>query len=316
MKINFLVPANWQNNSVFKGLAPAITLFEHSLKLNGHELFYTNKADSSKINLVLWQFVTNGYIHNVQVLNSKNSAWIQVENIDGFKQWSIQMMFDLFPKTSNENWVEGFNREYEKSKFVSWSENQNVWDYSSVNFNHFKGLPKSFHVFDWGYSEALDKRVFNEKASRGIAFYGAHSQRREDFGGQLSEMVDIDLISGRWGKELDEILSDFSVILSIGSSHPNSFKSLKFRRILESLRVAESVHKGFPVLVEKSQDPQQNDYWNEFAVVKPLLHIPHTAIALLTDDKYIEVAKEKYTSFKEKTSMARTLERLLDETFS
>ena len=315
MKINFLLPNGWEENQVFKGLSPAINLIEYSLVDLGHEVHKTNRASSSKINLVFWQFVMNGYIEDVHLLNAKNSAWFQVENIDGFKQWSYQMMYDLFKKTDNETWLRGYKKEYESSQFCKWSENQNVWDYSSLNSKHFKGLPKSYHVFDWAYHECLDKKVFDPNAKRGIAFYGAYSERRKEFGSQLSDMVDIDLISQKWGDDLDAILKDFSVVLSVGSSGKNSFKAIEFKRIIESLRIAESVHKGFPVLVEEGDDPQQNDYWSEFAVVKPLLHLPHTAIKMLSDENYKDLAQEKYTAFKEKTSMKSTLHRLLDETF-
>lgn len=315
MKVNLLLPEKWNEKNVFKGLTPAIKLIESSLVDLGHEVNETNRVNANRLNLVFWQSVTNGHIEDVHLLNNQNSAWLQVENIDGFKQWSYQMMHDLFKQTDKETWLKGYSKEYECSQFCRWSENQNVWDYSSLNSKHFKGLPKSYHVFDWAYHKDLDKKVFDDKAKRGIAFYGAYSERRLEFGRQLNDMVDIELISQKWGDDLDEVLKDFSVILSLGSSGKNYFKAIEFKRILESLRVAESVHKGFPVLVEESDDPQQNEYWSQFAVVKPLLHIPHTAIKMLSDDNYKHLAEEKYTAFKEKTSMTRTLERLLDETF-
>ena len=80
--------------------------------------------------------------------------------------------------------------------------------------------------------------------------------------------------------------------------------------------MAEALHRGFFTLCERSDDIQQNVYWSNYAVVSPLLNLLPNAIDLLTDEKYVEVQQEKVTNFKEKTSMARTLERLLDETFT
>lgn len=315
MKISLLHP-DVEKQNAYRGLAPGLNLIECALKELGHEVERTDTANRNVVNLTFWQFITDGQLKNTEVLNRKNSAVFQVENVEGFLLWGNDIMLGLFDQMEEEKWCANFRLERERPQWVRWSENMNVWDYSIQNAPHFKGC-NSYHVFDWGFQKDCFKPYWKEDASRGIAFYGGASDRRSDLLKQLANHVDIGVIHAKWGDKLFEDVSDYSFILSIGSSPTtNVLKASRFNRIAESLRMAEALHRGFFTLCERSDDIQQNVYWSNYAVVSPLLNLLPNAIDLLTDEKYVEVQQEKVTNFKEKTSMARTLERLLDETFT
>lgn len=314
MKINLLTPLN-PNEQVYRGLNPGLDMIKYALIQLGHEVYTSSQIDPNGLNLVFWQFAFHKTIRGVEHCNKHNTAWIQVENIDGFKLWGNDIMMNESWNLTHEEFGRLYFRERDKTQFTRWGENQNVWDYSSCNAKHFKDC-HSWHKFEWGYQKECERKVFNADASRGLTLYGGSSPRRKDLCIQLAQCVDFEYFTGVWGDGLYEKIKNFSVVLSIGSTAPSThMKASRFERVMESLRIAEALHCGFPVLVEKATDIEQNVHWSEFAVVSPLLNLLPNAIDLLSNEKYVEVAKEKTTAFKEKTSMARTLERLLDETF-
>jgi len=316
MKISLLHPEDLKQHGAYRGLGPALDLIECALKELGHEVERTDTANRDVLNLTFWQFITDLQLNNADVLNSKNSAVFQVENIDDCLVHRNEILFKLFDETEEELWCANFRLEKERPQWVRWSEKMNVWDYSNQNAPHFKSC-NSYHLFDWGFQKDCFKPCWKEDASRGIAFYGGTSDRRSDLLNQLANHVEVGVIGKKWGDQLFKDVSDYSFILSIGNSPTTNFlKSYRFNRIAESLRMAEALHRGFFTLCEKSYDIEQNVYWSDYAVVSPLLNLLPNAIDLLTDNKYVDVQKEKVTNFKEKTSMARTLERLLDETFT
>lgn len=314
MKINLLTP-KVAGESQYNGLLPGVELLKFGLLELGHEVVQTSKIDPNGLNIVFWQYAFHQAIDGFEDCNRKNTAWLQVENIDGFKLWGNDIMRDASFDFNEQRFGELYFRERESSQFARWSIGQNVWDYSALNAEHFKHC-NSWHKFDWGYQKECERKIFNANAKRGLTLYGGSSPRRADLCAQLAECVDFQYFTSLWGDDLYKEIQNFSVVLSVGSTAPSTYmKTSRFRRVMESLRIAEALHCGFPVLVEKATDIEQNVHWSEFAVVSPLLNLLPNAIDLLSNDKYVEVAKEKTTAFKEKTSMARTLERLLDETF-
>ena len=316
MKIRLLHPQPIDSENVYRGLAPGLDLIYYGLKELGHEVERSDTADKGSINLTFWQFITDGKLANAEVLNGKNSAVFQVENIRGFLTYGKQIMYDLFDKMEEETWCANHRLERENPQWVRWCTDMNVWDYSVLNKPQFEKA-KSYNVFDWGFQKELFKPYWKKDATRGIAFYGGESERRDNLIKQLQNHVDVGRIHAKWGDSLFKDVSDYSFILSIGTFAENHYWDFtRMVRIAESLRMAEALHRGFFTLCEQSRDNQQNIYWSDCAVVSPLLNLLPNAIDLLTDDKYVDVQHEKVANFKERTSMARTLERLLDETFT
>ena len=316
MKIRLLHPQPIHKENVYRGLAPGIELIYYGLKELGHEVERSDTADKGSINLTFWQFITDRQLGNAEFLNSKNSAVFQVEQMDVVLTYGKHIMYNLFDKMEEEAWCANHRLERENPQYVRWCTEMNVWDYSVLNKPHFEKA-KSYTVFDWGFQKELFQPCWKKDATRGIAFYGGESERRNNLIKQLQNHVDVGRINAKWGDSLFKDVSEYSFILSIGKvAENNYFDFTRFNRIAESLRMAEALHKGFFTLCEQSRDNQQNIYWSDCAVMSPLLNLLPNAIDLLTDDKYVDVQQEKVANFKERTSMARTLERLLDETFT
>lgn len=212
--------------------------------------------------------------------------------------------------------------------FFKWSEDMNVWDYTGQNFKYLPQAKRKF-TFDYGFVESLFQPCFKKEAEKGTFFYGTFSNRRKNLLKQLDQHIDVGFFTQLHGDQLFDLASDYSFALSIGNLPSLNYEmegvntitgkpdQLLFRldRKIESLRMVECLHRGFFTLCELGSDNTQNKYWADFCVLSPLLNLLPNAIDLLTDEKYVDVQKEKVANFKERTSMARTLERLLDKTF-
>tara|TARA_R100000388_G_scaffold94768_1_gene83204 strand:+ start:4309 stop:5259 length:951 start_codon:yes stop_codon:yes gene_type:complete len=316
MKINLLLPKNL-TKAGWGGIIPMWDLIEHGLLELGHEVEIRQEAKKDEINLCIWQaYIDKSMVSNPEVLNKKNSALFQVEPLDSW----------LF--SYNQVWLDEFEKYIPHDHFFQWHKDMNIWDYSTLNAKYLPEANKILH-FDWAFQKDLFKPCFNPKAKRGIFFYGTNGNRRTRLLNEMASHVDIGFLQYH-GDSLFKKLSEYSFGISIGQLPNLNYEwegknivtgnkdNMLYRhdRKLESLRMAESLHRGFFTLCEMGTDPAQNEYWSEFCVLSPLLNLIPNAIALLTDDKYVDIQQEKVANFKERTSMARTLERLLDETFT
>jgi len=317
MKINLL----WPKESIkdgWGGIVPMFDMIRYGLMELGYEVVVGQVAKANELNLCLWQgYIDENIVSNPDVLNKNNSALFQVEPLD-----SWLMSYNMI-------WVDKFDKLIPRSHFVEWSKGMNVWDYSVLNAKYLPDANKILQ-FDWAFQKELFNPCFDPHCKRGIFFYGTNGNRRSDLLNQLVPHVDVGFLNGYHGDELFEKISEYSFGISIGqlanlnyevegsnTVTGNSDNMLyRHERKVESLRMAESLHRGFFTLCELGADQRQNEYWSDFCVLSPLLNLLPNAIDLLSDDKYVHVQQEKVANFKEKTSMARTLERLLDETFA
>ena len=299
------------------GLVPMLDMVRYGLMELGHEVEVGQVAKPNELNLCLWQgYIDKNVVSNPDVLNKNNSAIFQVEPLDS---WLMD---------SNMIWLDKFDKLIPHDYFVEWSKDMNVWDYSVLNDKYLPEANKILH-FDWAFQKELFNPCFDPNCKKGIFFYGSEANRRLDLLNQLVPHVDVGFLNHLHGDELFEKVSEYSFGLSIGKL-PNLNYEIKgsntvtgnpdnllyrHERKVEGLRMAECLHRGFFTLCEMGADKKQNEYWSDFCVLSPLLNLLPNALVLLTDNNYVDVQQEKVANFKEKTSMARTLERLLDETF-